>query len=156
MAEVILNSSAGKDRLTETGKQDLTRFIDPETIPWTPWVMGGIDFKLLNREGERATLLFRVQPNPPLAVHEHLQSTELYVIKGKICYAGQETGAGGYMFEPPGTTHEPSIPVYSEFLAIFHGPLRGFNQDGTEHLVTTQDYYDMAVKNNAAAHLASA
>ena len=149
----ILTSEAVHGRLTETGRQDKTQFVDPNTIPWTPWVMGGIEFKLLNRDGEKATLLFRVRANPPLAVHEHLAATELFVLKGKICYAGQETGAGGYMYEPPGTTHQPSIPVDSEFLTIFHGSLRGFGADGSEHLVTTQDYYEMAKRNGAVAHL---
>jgi quercetin dioxygenase-like cupin family protein len=149
----ILTRDAVKGRLIETGKQDKTQFVNPDTIPWTPWVMGGIDFKLLNVDGEKATLITRVQANPPLAVHEHLGATELYVIKGKICYDGLETSAGGYMYEPPGTIHEPTIPVYSEFLAIFHGPLRGFTSDGTEHLIKTQDYYELAKQNGAIAHL---
>lgn len=152
----ISDSKAGS---LQAKKEKGNRFTDTNTIPWTSFFLNGVDYKLLDFNGERCTLLVKVEKGTKLAIHQHLEPVELYLISGSFGYADPESGktdmiyAGGYLYEPPGTVHEPTSPDGFVGVAVIHGAVRGYASDGTEVRIGPKDYYARAKENNAVAHL---
>ncbi|MGE0230947.1 MAG: cupin domain-containing protein [Flavobacteriaceae bacterium] len=140
-------------------QEEGNRFTDTNNIPWTEFYIDGVDFKLLNYDGERVTIVTRIKKGTKLAIHQHMGPVELYVIEGSFGYKDAETGrdnmiyAGGYLYEPPSTVHEPVCPDGLLAVAVVHGPLKGFAADGSEVYIGPKEYYEMAKANNAIAHL---
>lgn len=140
-------------------REEGNRFTDGNKIPWTPFFIDGVDFKLLNYDGERVTIITRIKKGTKLAIHRHLGPVELFVIEGSFGYKDSETGednmiyAGGYLYEPPGTVHEPLCPDGLYGIAVIHGSLQGYAADGKEVIIGPKEYYEMAKANNAIAHL---
>jgi len=61
------------------------------------------------------------------------------------------------VLEAGGSIHEPSSPEGVIMFAIVHGPLVGYNEDGSIAAVIDGRFmYDLAVHNNVAAHIAVA
>ncbi len=156
MADMMSDTNAGTLRAKkETGN----RFTDTNKIPWTAFFLNGVDYKLLDFAGDRCTLLVKVEKGTKLAIHQHLKPVELYLISGSFGYTDPETGhtdmiyAGGYLYEPPGTVHEPTSPDGFMGVAVIHGHVLGFSADGQEVRIGPEDYYRRAKENNAVAHL---
>ena len=117
-----------------------------------------MEFKLLNYTGDTVTIVTRIKKGTKLAIHQHLGPVELYCIEGSFGYKDEDGGEnlirdGGYLYEPPGTVHEPLCPDGLFGIAVVHGPLRGFAADGAEVFIGPKEYYEMAKANNAIAHL---
>ncbi|MEI7786054.1 MAG: cupin domain-containing protein [Betaproteobacteria bacterium] len=135
------------------------RFTDTHNIPWTSFFLNGVDYKLLDFAGERCTLLVKVEKGTKLAIHQHLQPVELYLMSGSFGYHDAETGVtnmiyeGGYLYEPPGTVHEPTTPDGFTGIAVIHGDVAGFDAQGNQVRIGPKDYYQRAKENNAVAHL---
>jgi quercetin dioxygenase-like cupin family protein len=135
------------------------RFTDTESIPWTPFVLEGMYFKLLDYDGDRCTILARLDKGAKLAIHQHLAPVELFVLEGSFGYVDDETGKEylvrkyGYMYEPPGTAHRPVSPEGGLGVSILHGKIRGFDDQGNERDVGPSEYYRLAKLNNAVGHL---
>lgn len=140
-------------------KEKGNRFTDTNLIPWTSFFLNGVDFKLLNFDGDRCTLLVKVEKGTKLAIHQHLEPVELYLMSGSFGYEDPETGkadmiyAGGYLYEPPGTVHEPTSPDGFVGVAVIHGAVSGFAADGSKVRIGPADYYQRAKENNAVGHL---
>lgn len=152
--------------ITDTHRGDLVarkekgnRFTDTHKIPWTAFFLNGVDYKLLDFTGDRCTLLVKVEKGTKLAIHRHLQPVELFLMSGSFGYHDQTTGTtdmiyeGGYLYEPPGTVHEPTSPDGFTGIAVIHGEVAGFDANGNEISIGPKDYYARAKENNAVAHL---
>ena len=141
-----------------TPKGDRRDFVNPEWIPWTDWLMPGTYFKLLfcDLVSGNFTLLLKVDPGTKAAVHWHLHNTEAYIIEGGFYYDdGDDKGYEGYYTcESAGAIHEPfTSPEGVTMLAISHGPIGGYTDDG--QLVLMADarlHYLMARENGAVEH----
>ena len=132
------------------------QFFDPETIPWTPWGMPGTYFKLLNinEANGRFTFLLKVDAGIEAPVHKHLSEAEAYIISGQFGYGAARGYAGHYAYEAPGAVHIPDAPEELLLFAISHGPIAGYNDDGSiGGLIDVEWMYKAASKNNAAAHI---
>lgn len=140
-------------------KESGNRFVDTNPIPWTSFFLNGVDYKLLDFNGDRCTLLVKVEKGTKLAIHQHLQPVELFLMSGSFGYEDAESGtadmiyANGYLYEPPGTVHEPTSPDGFTGIAIIHGEVVGSAADGSEVRIGPKDYYQRAKENNAVAHL---
>jgi quercetin dioxygenase-like cupin family protein len=101
----------------------------------------------------------KVEKGTKLAIHQHLQPVELYLMTGSFGYQDAETGTtdmiyeGGYLYEPPGTIHEPTSPDGFTGIAVIHGEVTGFDGDGKPISIGPKDYYQRAKENKAVAHL---
>ncbi|WP_232697413.1 2,4'-dihydroxyacetophenone dioxygenase family protein [Brevibacillus daliensis] len=141
-----------------TPKGDRRDFINPEWIPWTDWLMPGTYFKLLfcDLVSGNFTLLLKVDPDTKAAVHWHLHNTEAYIIEGGFYYDdGDDKGyAGYYTCESAGAIHEPfTSPEGVTMLAISHGPIGGYTDDGQLALMAdARLHYLMARENGAVEH----
>lgn len=110
------------------------KFENLEQRPWHPWVMEGVEYKLLsvnNRSGG-FTCLLRVAPGTAAPVHHHLGAIELIVLSGDIYYDKSNVGTtGDYMFEPAGDIHQPKTEIGCVLFCIFDGPIAGLGEDGS-------------------------
>lgn len=105
-----------------------------DEIPWRPWVMEGVEYKLLsvNSRSGGFTCLLRVAPNTKAPVHHHLGAIELLVLSGDIYYDKSNVGvAGDYMFEPAGDIHQPKTDSGCVLFCVFDGPIAGVADDGS-------------------------
>lgn len=128
-----------------------------ENIPWTPWVMDGVEYKLLSVDKRSGgfTCMLRVAPNTVAPVHKHLGAIELYVISGDIYYDADDIGrAGDYMYEAAGDIHSPKSDTGCVLFIVFHGPIAGLNSDGSIAAIVDGEFMlDMAKKDNVAARV---
>lgn len=137
-------------------KQDRSVFFDPSALPWTPWAMPGTWFKLLNIDetSGRSTFILKVDAGVTAPIHKHLGAAEAFILEGEFGYDDDRGGVGTYVNESSGALHTPDSPKGVIMLAIMHGPILGFNEDGSIAGVIDWEWlYDAAKDNNAAAHI---
>ncbi|MER2507625.1 MAG: 2,4'-dihydroxyacetophenone dioxygenase family protein [Amaricoccus sp.] len=109
------------------------KFHDIDSIDWKPWVMEGVEYKLVsvNTRSNGFTIYLKVAPNTIAPVHHHLGSIELLVLEGDITYDGKDIGRpGSYMFEPAGDIHQPRTTKGCILFCVFEGPIAGLDDDG--------------------------
>ncbi len=132
-------------------------FMDPATLPWTPWVMEGTDFKLLNIDPKTGgfTMMLRVEKDNLAPVHGHLGSVEGFITSGGFGYGSDRGRTGHYVMEEGGINHIPDTDSDGmEMFAVAHAPLCGYNDDGTvAGIVDAKTMYVMARDANAAGHI---
>lgn len=132
-------------------------FFNPSTLPWTDWVMEGTWFKLLNVNPMTGgfTLLLKVSASNTAPIHGHFGAVEAYIVEGGFSYDDDHGYVGDYVFEGAGIRHIPNTHDNGVIMfAVVHGPLGGFHEDGSiAAVVDARLMYDMAVANDAAAHI---
>ena len=76
-----------------------SRYVPVESLPWKPAPCPGIDMKILLEEPETGlmTALFRWQPGAELALHEHVEIEQTFVIEGSLVDDEGEVTAGNYV-----------------------------------------------------------
>ncbi len=77
---------------------------------WIASPQAGVERVMLDRIGEekaRATSLVRYAANSSFPVHEHPAGEEIFVLSGHFCADGVCYGAGTYLRNPPGSSHQP-------------------------------------------------
>ncbi|MFZ5609839.1 MAG: 2,4'-dihydroxyacetophenone dioxygenase family protein [Pseudomonadota bacterium] len=134
-------------------------FIDPDTLPWTDWVIEGTYFKLLHVHEESGgfSMMLKVDAGNEAPVHGHVGAVEVYVVEGEFGYDDDRGSAGFYGYEPAGARHEPTSPKGTIMFAIAHGPLVGYNPDGSiAGVVDGRAMYELAKANDAHRHLHAA
>jgi len=132
-------------------------FFDPSTLAWKDWVMPGTYFKLLNINELTGgfTMILKVDPDITAPVHHHIGGIEVYVIEGEFGYGEDDRGgAGTYALESGGSIHEPTSPGGVTMFAVVHGPLVGYNEDGSiAAVIDCRFMYDLAMSNNVGDHI---
>jgi anti-sigma factor ChrR (cupin superfamily) len=132
-------------------------FFDSNTLPWKPWVMEGTHFKLLNIDKKTGgfTMLLKVDPGNEAPVHGHLGAVEAYVLSGEFGYDRDRGGGGAYVYEEAASVHMPDSPGGTVMFAVVHGPLVGYNDDGSiAGIVDGKAMYELAKQHGVANHLA--
>src|SRR6266436_5808569 len=63
-----------------------SRYVEVESLPWKPTPCSGIDMKILLEDTESGllTALFRWQPGAELALHEHVEVEQTFVLEGSL------------------------------------------------------------------------
>ncbi len=138
-------------------KQSRPAFFDPSSLPWTPWVMEGTHFKLLNIDKKTGgfTILLKVEGGLDTPIHGHLGGVEGIVLSGEFGYGDDRGGAGCYFYEDAATRHQPDSPAGTVMYAAVHGPIVGYDPEGgAAGIVDAKLMYDLAAANGAAGHLA--
>jgi anti-sigma factor ChrR (cupin superfamily) len=101
-----------------------SRYVDVESLPWKATPTPGIDMKILMEEPETGllTALFRWQPGTTLALHEHVEIEQTYVMEGSIVDAEGECAQGNYVWRPRGNKHIASSPNGALVISFFLKP----------------------------------
>ncbi|PCI34429.1 MAG: hypothetical protein COB54_01180 [Alphaproteobacteria bacterium] len=132
-------------------------FFDANNLPWSDWVMDGTYFKLLNINELTGgfTMMLKVDPEVTAPVHHHIGGIEAFIIEGEFGYGDDDRGGvGSYVLEAGGSIHQPDSPGGVIMFAIAHGPLVGYNEDGSIGVVVdARLMYGLAQQNNAASHI---
>jgi len=129
----ILDRTTEGSPVTKMVTKPFPKFVHANEIPWMPWVMPGVECKLLSVDNKSGgfTCLLKVAPGEKAPAHHHLGGLEILVVEGDMSYESSDVGrAGAYLFEPAGDIHQPICEGGSILFCVFHGPIAGLNDDG--------------------------
>jgi anti-sigma factor ChrR (cupin superfamily) len=101
-----------------------SRYVDVESLPWKPTPCPGIDMKILleDKESGLLTALFRWQAGAELALHEHVEVEQTFVLQGSLVDEEGEVTAGNYVWRPKGNRHIARSPDGALVLSMFLKP----------------------------------
>jgi anti-sigma factor ChrR (cupin superfamily) len=101
-----------------------SRYVDVDNLPWKPTPCPGIEMKVLLEDPETGllTALFRWQPGSELALHEHVEIEQTFVLEGSLVDDEGEVCAGNYVWRPKGNRHIARSPNGALVLSIFLKP----------------------------------
>ena len=101
-----------------------SRYVEVESLPWKPTPCPGIDMKILLEDPESGllTALFRWQPGAELALHEHVEIEQTFVLEGSLVDDEGEVHAGNYVWRPKGNRHIARSPRGALVLSMFLKP----------------------------------
>lgn len=135
-------------------------FVRLAEIPWKPWVMEGVQYKLMSVDPRHGgfTCMLKVEPGVVAPVHQHLGGIEVLVTSGSICYTDEDVGrSGDYIFEPAGDIHRPVSRDGCELFCVFYGPIAGLGEDGAiVGVVDGKTMLSMAEEHGVAGHVRQA
>jgi 2,4'-dihydroxyacetophenone dioxygenase len=137
---------------------DGSLLVRPDELPWTPWALDGISFKLvsINRRTGMWSVLMKIEPNTYTDSHYHFGDVHVFCTKGGYSYVHDRINEGEYNIECGSVAHEPIIgPDGQESFSVFYGGISGADADGnaTGDYVDVEWMYKAAKANNAADHL---
>jgi anti-sigma factor ChrR (cupin superfamily) len=101
-----------------------SRYVNVESLPWKPTPCAGIEMKVLleDKESGLLTALFRWQPGSELALHEHIEVEQTFVLEGSLVDDEGEVTAGNYVWRPKGNRHIAKSPNGALVLSVFLKP----------------------------------
>ena len=101
-----------------------SRYVEVGSLPWKPTPCPGIDMKILLEDKETGllTALFRWQPGSELALHEHVEVEQTFVLEGSLVDDEGEVTAGNYVWRPKGNRHIAKSPHGALVLSVFLKP----------------------------------
>ena len=101
-----------------------SRYVDVDGLPWKPTPCAGIDMKVLLEDKDTGllTALFRWQPGAELALHEHVEVEQTFVLEGSLVDDEGEVTAGNYVWRPKGNRHIAKSPNGALVLSVFLKP----------------------------------
>ncbi len=101
-----------------------SRYVTVGSLPWKPTPCPGIDMKVLLEDKETGllTALFRWQPGAELALHEHVEVEQTFVLEGSLEDDEGEVTAGNYVWRPKGNRHIAKSPHGALVLSVFLKP----------------------------------
>ena len=101
-----------------------SRYVDVDSLPWKPTPCAGIDMKILleDKQSGLLTALFRWQAGAELALHEHVEVEQTFVLQGNLVDEEGEVTAGNYVWRPKGNRHIARSPNGALVLSMFLKP----------------------------------
>jgi anti-sigma factor ChrR (cupin superfamily) len=101
-----------------------SRYVAVDSLPWKPTPCAGIDMKILleDKESGLLTALFRWQAGAELALHEHVEVEQTFVLQGSLVDEEGEVTAGNYVWRPKGNRHIARSPDGALVLSMFLKP----------------------------------
>jgi anti-sigma factor ChrR (cupin superfamily) len=101
-----------------------SRYVEVDSLPWKPTPCPGIDMKILleDKESGLLTALFRWQAGAELALHEHVEVEQTFVLQGSLVDEEGEVTAGNYVWRPKGNRHIARSPDGALVLSMFLKP----------------------------------
>ena len=113
---------AGEEKLSGLA----SRYVQVESLPWKPTPTPGVDMKILLQDKDTGllTALFRWQPGTELALHEHVEIEQTYVLEGSIVDDEGEVTTGDFVWRPSGNRHIARSPNGALVICFFLKPNR--------------------------------
>jgi hypothetical protein len=132
--------------------------IRTEELPWTPWALEGLRFKLLsiNRRTGMWACIIQIDPNTETDLHYHCGDAHILVLKGGYRYEMERVNTGELNVEIGSIAHSPIIdPEGAEVYIFFNGGITGADADRKPlgDYVNVDWMYQAAKANGAADHL---
>jgi len=103
-----------------------SRYVMVDALPWKPTPTAGIEMKVLMQDKDSGllTALFRWAPGTELALHEHVQIEQTYVLEGSVVDDEGEALQGNFVWRPQGSRHIARSPHGALVLSFFLQPNR--------------------------------
>jgi anti-sigma factor ChrR (cupin superfamily) len=110
----------GEDKLAATD----SRYVDVASLPWKPTPTPGIDMKILLQDPDSGllTALFRWAPGTELALHEHVEIEQSFLLEGSLEDEEGEVLAGDFVWRPRGNRHVARSRTGALVLCFFLKP----------------------------------
>ena len=99
-----------------------TDSIARDALQWQPTDFPGVTIKVLWRDGEAFTALFRMEPGARLPLHRHLGFEQTYVLQGSLVDDEGVCTAGNFVWRYPGSVHSAHSPDGCLSIGIFQTP----------------------------------
>ena len=101
-----------------------SRYVEVDSLPWKPTPCAGIEMKVLLEDKDTGllTALFRWQAGAELALHEHVEVEQTFVLEGSLVDDEGEVTAGNYVWRPKGNRHIAKSPHGALVLSVFLKP----------------------------------
>lgn len=101
-----------------------SRYVSVAALPWKPTPTPGIDMKilLLDEQTGLMSALFRWEAGTELALHEHVEIEQTYVLEGSIVDDEGAVLAGDFVWRPKGNRHVARSPDGALVLSFFLKP----------------------------------
>lgn len=113
-----------------------SRNVTVDDLPWKPTPTAGVDMKVLVKDDDTGllTALFRWKPGTVLALHEHVEIEQSYVLEGEFEDDDGVYTAGNFVWRPKGHRHVARSPKGALVLCFFLKPNKflGGDLDGQE------------------------
>ena len=96
-------------------------------IEWTPWVVAGVSFKLLDvdRSFDKSTLLLGVANGATIPAFKQSGAVEMFIEAGSVNFPRGALGRGDYVYLPGGSVNGPfTASAGTQIYLIMHGPLK--------------------------------
>ena len=108
-----------------------SRNVSVDTLPWKPTPTPGIDMKILVQDEQTGllTALFRWQPGTVLALHEHVEIEQSYVLEGEFYDDDGVYSAGNFAWRPKGHRHIAKSDKGALVLCFFLKPNKFLDGD---------------------------
>ena len=110
--------------------------VDVEALPWKATPTPGIDMKILMEDKDTGylTALFRWAPGSELALHEHVEIEQSWVVDGEFEDDDGVYTKGNFVWRPKGHRHVARSPKGALVLCFFLKPNKfiGGTHDGVE------------------------
>ncbi len=154
MSSIKLTKSDAMTVKTVKPKQSV--FLDTNALKWLPWVIEGTWFRLLNVDMKTGgfSMILKVDPDNDAPVHGHVGAVEGIILEGEFGYDDDRGPGLHYVWEPAGAIHQPDSPGGFTMFAVMHGPLLGYNDDGSIAAVVDGKFmYQMALDGGVADHI---
>ena len=106
-----------------------SRYVDVESLPWTPTRFKGVEMKVLMEDKETglSTALVRFAPGATLPDHEHVDLEQSFVLEGSLEDHEGVATAGNYVWRPAGSRHDAHAPNGCLTLSFFLKPNKFFD-----------------------------
>lgn len=103
-----------------------SRYVDPDSLPWTPSRFPGVDLKVLMQDDTTgiSTCLTRFAPGAELPEHEHVGLEQSWVLEGSLVDSEGQACTGQYVWRPGGSIHRAHSPDGAIVLSFFMKPNR--------------------------------
>lgn len=103
--------------------RDLIGYVDTETLEWEEIAPGARRKTLYNdpETGQRVRLVQWDAGYSLPVVDEHPHGEYLFILEGTFVDQNQASGAGTYIHNLPGSSHQPNTPDGVKFLAFIPG-----------------------------------
>ena len=102
--------------------QPNSEYIDVDQLQWQPTDFPGVSIKVLWRDGDAFTALFRMEPGARLPRHRHSGFEQTYVLEGSLVDDEGVCTAGNFVWRYPGSVHSAYSPDGCLSIGIFQKP----------------------------------
>lgn len=160
-AQELAPAKSGGKNSGSFGLPDGRVVVHSDELPWTPWALDGMRFKLLsvNRRTSMWTALIQIDAHTVTDLHYHFGDAHIFVLKGGYNYEHERINTGNQNVEIGSIAHKPTFdPVTTEVFIIFNGGVGGAdaNRKPLGEYVSVDWMYNAALANGAADHLTPA
>lgn len=105
-------------------KPHQSRYVSVDDLDWRDTGCPGLNWKILFQDKERGlmTALVRWDAGAELALHEHMDIEQSYILEGRLVDEEGECRPGDFVWRPIGNRHRARAPEGALLIAIFQRP----------------------------------